>query len=60
MRKDSDIKYFLDNYKMVDYPTIERLREEKSSKNMIAQKGGQENALASDADIVIADRKSVV
>lgn len=54
MRDGSSIKNFLDSYKVVPYAEIERLREQKSDKNMIAQKGGQENALASDADIVIA------
>ncbi len=39
---------------MVPYSEVERLRELRSDRAMIAQKGGQENALASDADIVIA------
>ncbi len=49
-----DIMTFLDGCKVVSYATIAALREQKDSRNMIAQKGGQENALASNADIVIA------
>lgn len=54
MEKSTDILAFLDGRKIVPYEEIESLRELKDSRNMIAQKGGQENALASDADIVIA------
>lgn len=45
---------FLDGRRVVSYESIVSLREQKDSRNIIAQKGGQENALASDADIVIA------
>ena len=45
---------FLDGRRVVPYDDVVSLREQKDSRNMIAQKGGQENALASDADIVIA------
>ncbi|MDE7440869.1 MAG: terminase family protein, partial [Muribaculaceae bacterium] len=54
MRDGNSIKSFLDNFKVVPYQDVEKLREQKSPRNMIAQKGGQENALASEADIVIA------
>ena len=45
---------FLDGRKVVSYDAIVSLRKEKSKNAYISQKGGQENALASDADIVIA------
>ncbi len=45
---------FLDGRKVVSYDEIVSLREQKDPRYMIAQKGGQENALASDADIIIA------
>ena len=54
MRNDADIRNFLADYRVVPYGEIELLRERRSERNMIAQKGGQENALASEADIVIA------
>lgn len=45
---------FLDGRKVVSYDAVVSLRKEKSKNAYISQKGGQENALASDADIVIA------
>lgn len=54
MSKDSGILAFLDGRKVVSYDEIVSLRDKKDGRSLIAQKGGQENALASDADIVIA------
>ena len=45
---------FLDGRRVVPYEDIVALREERGARHVIAQKGGQENALASNADIVIA------
>ena len=53
MTTQADIKKFLDGYLVVPYGHVVELRENKDPRNVIAQKGGQENALASDADIVI-------
>lgn len=54
MRKDTDIIKFLNGRRVVPYSHIMSLREKRDPHNIISQKGGQENALASDADIVIA------
>lgn len=54
MRKGTDIMAFLDGRRVVSYDDVVSLRKAKSKNAYIAQKGGQENALASDADIVIA------
>ena len=54
MGKGVDIRSFIDGRKIVSYADIMSMRESKDKRNIIAQKGGQENALASDADIVIA------
>lgn len=53
MGRDVGIIDFLDGRKVVPYSDIVALREKKDKRNVIAQRGGQENALASDADIVI-------
>ena len=54
MGKVIDIMAFLDGRRVVPYEDIVALREERGARHVIAQKGGQENALASNADIVIA------
>ena len=52
MGKVIDIMAFLDGRRVVPYEDIVALREERGARHVIAQKGGQENALASNADIV--------
>lgn len=54
MKKGTDIMKFLNGRRVVSYNDVVALREKKDPHNVISQKGGQENALASDADIVIA------
>lgn len=54
MKKGADILKFLNGRRVVSYNHIMSLREKRDPHNIISQKGGQENALACDADIVIA------
>lgn len=56
MRKGTDIMTFLDGRKVVSYDMAVSKREayqQHKTNDIIAQAGGQENILASDADIVI-------
>lgn len=47
------IETLLNGYDVIPYKEVVAMREEKSKTRIIAQKGGQENGLASSADIAI-------
>lgn len=53
MRKSQDIIRFLDGRDVLPYDAVAPLRSDRE-RYVISQVGGQENALSSDADIVIA------
>lgn len=53
MSKQADILEYLDNRRVVPYSRIVELRKQGSKNVIISQKGGQENILASSADIII-------
>lgn len=56
MRKGMDIMAFLDGRKIVSYESVIPMREafqQRKTNDIIAQEGGQQNILSSDADIII-------